>query len=134
LLPPACRPAASQLLCIAPGGRARPREVYAYDLTPLPACPPQQGPPLALRNRRLFYRLSEGEGIPDGMKVDRDGRLFIGCGDGVHVCAPDGRRLGKFKVEGGGAQLCFGGEAGRTLLILSETRALTIELTTECGL
>lgn len=29
-------------------------------------------------------------GIPDGMRVDTDGRLWIGCGDGVQCVTPDG--------------------------------------------
>ena len=52
----------------------------------------------------------------------------VGCGDGARVYAPDGTYLGRFAVDGGVSNLCFGGEDGRTLLLLSETRAYAVRM------
>ncbi len=43
-------------------------------------------------------------GIPDGLRVDDAGRLWIGAGDGVHCVHPDGTLLGKVRVARGGGQ------------------------------
>ncbi|KAM7375631.1 hypothetical protein PAMA_014642 [Pampus argenteus] len=36
-------------------------------------------------NRRVVYRLQEGEGFPDGMTVDADGRLWVACYNGGRI-------------------------------------------------
>lgn len=36
-------------------------------------------------NRRVVYRLWEGEGVPDGLTVDADGRLWVACYNGGRV-------------------------------------------------
>lgn len=51
-----------------------------------------------LANRRMFAFCDSG--IPDGIKCDVDGNVWSGCGDGVHVWAPDGTLLGKVYVGG----------------------------------
>lgn len=73
-------------------------------------------------------RLSGGEvfatidrGVPDGMRVDRDGRLWSSAADGVHVFHPDGTRLGKILVPEVVANLCFGGPKGNRLFIAATT-------------
>ncbi|XP_070711720.1 regucalcin [Pempheris klunzingeri] len=38
-----------------------------------------------LGNRRVVYRMEEGEGLPDGMVVDGDGRLWVACYNGGRV-------------------------------------------------
>lgn len=111
---------------------SRPRCTYAFDV--LVSEDASNVSRLSLRNRRLFATCADGEGVPDGMKCDETGNVYLGCGDGVHVHSPDGTRLGKLLVKGGAANLCFGGALGRTLMILNETRALSIELTTGCAL
>ena len=68
-----------------------------------------------LGNGRVFCAIDNGG--PDGIRVDRDGRVWSSAGDGVHVFAPDGRRLGKILVPESPANLCFGGEDGKTLFI-----------------
>ena len=56
------------------------------------------------------------------------GNVYAGCGDGVRVYNPAGKFLGVFAVEGGVANLVFGGEDGRTLVMLNETRAIAITM------
>lgn len=57
------------------------------------------------------------QGAPDGIRVDRDGRIWSSAGNGVQIFAPDGRRIGKINTPEGAANLCFGGADGRTLFI-----------------
>jgi gluconolactonase len=39
-----------------------------------------------------------GEGVPDGLKVDRQGNVFAAGPGGIHVFAPDGTRLGRIET------------------------------------
>ncbi|MDP3069319.1 MAG: SMP-30/gluconolactonase/LRE family protein [Opitutaceae bacterium] len=57
------------------------------------------------------------KGGPDGIRVDRDGRVWSSAGDGVQIFAADGRRIGKILTPESPANLCFGGSDGKTLFI-----------------
>lgn len=59
-----------------------------------------------LTNRRLFAFADRG--IPDGIKVDMQGNVYSGCGDGLNVWSPGGVLLGRILVDGGIANFCFG--------------------------
>ena len=37
-------------------------------------------------------------GLPDGMKIDHNGNLFATGPGGVHIFAPDGKRLGRIET------------------------------------
>ena len=68
-------------------------------------------------------------GIPDGIRCDEHGNVWSSAGDGVHVFAPDGKLLGKVPVPEGPANLCFGGEDGKTLFITAKTSLYSIKTT-----
>ncbi len=51
-----------------------------------------------------------GAGVPDGMRVDREGNLWSSAADGVHCFAPDGTLLGRILVPETVSNLCFGGQ------------------------
>jgi gluconolactonase len=68
-----------------------------------------------LLDGRVFCTIDKGG--PDGIRVDREGRVWSSAGDGVHVFAPDGKRLGKILVPEAPANLCFGGPDGKTLFL-----------------
>lgn len=72
----------------------------------------------ALSNGRVFADMRE-EGRPDGMKVDREGRLFV-CATTVQVFAADGRPLGVIDCPQMPAN-CTWGENGSTLFIAART-------------
>lgn len=55
-------------------------------------------------------------GIPDGIKTDKAGNVYAGCGDGVNVWNPQGRLLGKILVSGGAANFALG-ENGMVFLL-----------------
>ena len=56
-------------------------------------------------------------GVPDGFRVDADGRIWSTAGDGIQVFTPDGKRVGKVRFPETPANLCFGGADGRTLFV-----------------
>ena len=67
-----------------------------------------------------FYQVSPG--YTDGLKVDEDGDLWLGAGDGVHCVGPDGKLLGKILTPAPVSNLCFGGRAySRLFLCVSHT-------------
>ena len=82
----------------------------------------------ALSNGRVFCSIDKGG--PDGIRVDREGRVWSSAGDGVHLFATDGSRLGKILVPEAPANLCFGGADGRTLFITARTSLYAINVAT----
>jgi len=71
-----------------------------------------------LRNNRIFVDMSSAEaGVPDGMKVDRDGRVYCTGSGGIWVIDPQGRRLGIIRVPEVPRNLAFGGPNYQTLYI-----------------
>jgi gluconolactonase len=57
----------------------------------------------------------------DGVKVDREGHVFVSAPDGIRILAPDGRHLGTLEVRERPANLAFGDEDGRTLYLAGRT-------------
>lgn len=56
------------------------------------------------------------KGLPDGMKVDAKGNLWATGPGGVHIFAPDGKRLGRIET-GEATSNCAWGEDGSTLYV-----------------
>ncbi|GLC91233.1 gluconolactonase [Cupriavidus sp. TA19] len=54
-------------------------------------------------------------GLPDGLRVDTDGRVLITAEDGVHVHAPDGTALGRITVPEKTGNCTFGSAPGSTV-------------------
>lgn len=66
----------------------------------------------------------EGEGAPDGMKIDSAGNVYC-CGPGgVHVFDPEGVSLGVIRTPEPTANFAFGGEDYRTLFICASSQVL----------
>lgn len=68
------------------------------------------------------------KGGPDGIRVDRDGRVWSSTGDGVQIFAPDGTRIGRILVPESAANLCFGGADGKTLFITARKSLYSIQV------
>lgn len=67
---------------------------------------------------RVLATMDPGQpGGPDGMKVDRDGRLYVAVALGVWVFEPDGRLLGIIALPKRPSNLAWWGYDGRTLAI-----------------
>ncbi len=77
---------------------------------------------------RIFAVITPG--VPDGMRCDRAGRLFVTAGDGVQVFSADDARLGTIAVPETPANCGFGGPDGTTLLITAKTSCYRIQLQT----
>lgn len=75
--------------------------------------------------------VAEGRpGLPDGMAVDAEGRIFATGPGGVLVFDPDGAYLGTIETEKATANVTFGGPDGRTLFLTSTDRLLRLATTT----
>ncbi len=73
----------------------------------------------SLKNSRLFAEIAPG--VPDGMRVDTEGRLYCTAGDGIHVFSTTGTLLGKILMAETPANCAFGGADRRTLYITART-------------
>jgi gluconolactonase len=82
--------------------------------------------------RRIFADMSsdETDGVPDGMKVDVEGRVYCTGPGGTWVFGPDGAHLGIIRTPEVPANLAFGGDDLRTLLFTARTSIYTLRVRT----
>jgi gluconolactonase len=82
--------------------------------------------------RRIFADMSsdETEGVPDGMKVDVEGRVYCTGPGGTWVFASGGTRLGIIRTPEVPANLAFGGPDLRTLFFTARTSIYTMRVKT----
>ncbi|MCC6626569.1 MAG: SMP-30/gluconolactonase/LRE family protein [Chloroflexi bacterium] len=81
-----------------------------------------------LANGRLFATCDAG--MFDGFRLDTHGNLFTSAGDGIHVYAPDGERLGKILIPEKVANCEFGGPSGDQLFVTASSSLYRVQLTT----
>lgn len=74
-------------------------------------------------NGRIFGEEPGGkhEGVPDGIKVDHDGNLFVTGPKGIWVWDPQGHHLGTIEMPEQPANLAWGDKDYRTLYITATT-------------
>ncbi|HXU90484.1 MAG TPA: SMP-30/gluconolactonase/LRE family protein [Methylomirabilota bacterium] len=81
--------------------------------------------------RRIFAEMASDDdtnGIPDGMKVDVEGRVYCTGPGGTWVFAPDGQRLGIIETPEVPANICFGGPDLQTLFLTARTSVYTLRV------
>jgi gluconolactonase len=72
------------------------------------------------------------KGGPDGIRCDADGRVWSSAGDGVHIYEGTGKPnagklIGKILTPEMPANLCFGGDDGKTLFITARKGLYSIK-------
>jgi gluconolactonase len=65
--------------------------------------------------------VGEGEGAPDGMKIDSEGNLYCSGPGGIHVFDPDGVCFGVIRVPEPPVNFAWGGDDLRSLFITAST-------------
>jgi len=84
---------------------------------------------------RIFYDASGWaanglRGAPDGMTVDRDGRIFATGPGGVNIFSADGLFLGRIRTGRATSNCTFGGETGSDLYITADMNLCRIKTLT----
>ena len=75
-----------------------------------------------LSNEQLFADVrGDAPGVPDGMKLDAEGKVFVTGPGGVWVFDADGRKRGEIAVPEVVGNLAFGGDDYRTLFLAAST-------------
>lgn len=80
--------------------------------------------------RRFFSGVGSGvieEGIPDGMKCDERGNVWVTGPGGIWVISAEGEHLGTIRVPENTGNLAWGGEDWHTLYIPSSTSLYAIK-------
>ena len=93
---------------------------YAFDV----------GPNDSLMNGRVFYDASkaEGMGLPDGLKIDKQGNIFATGPGGVWIFNKTGNLIGKIKVHGVPTSNCAFTPDEKTLFITADNYVLRVKL------
>ena len=85
----------------------------------------------SLSNNRVFATMYSAEdGVPDGMKVDRAGRVYCTGATGCWVFDASGAHLGTIKLPEVPANCAWGGPDNRTMFFTARTSVYTLRMTT----
>ncbi|KAH3913916.1 hypothetical protein HBH56_096020 [Parastagonospora nodorum] len=95
--------------------------IYAFDVII------RSGQPF-LANRRLFAMADVG--VPDGIKCDKAGNVYSGCGDGLNIWSAGGVLLAKILLDGGVANFCFGRDG--QVFLMNESWLWRLQLARSC--
>jgi len=69
-------------------------------------------------------------GVPDGMRIDVEDRLFCTGKDAIYVYRPDGMLIGKIFIPEMATNCCFGGHDRSTLFVTAVTSLYAVDLNT----
>jgi len=84
----------------------------------------------SLSNNRVFCDMSSAEpGVPDGMKVDTDGRVYCTGSGGIWVISPQGEQIGIIRVPEVPRNFTFGGPNLSTMYITAGDSVYSLETT-----
>jgi gluconolactonase len=97
------------------------REIRVYDV----------GANGELKNGRLFGKEEGRGGVPDGMRVDVKGNIFVTGPGGIWVWDPDGNHLGTIVMPESTANLNWGDADYHTLYITAKTSVYRLKTKTQ---
>lgn len=107
--------------CIAEGERGEictHRRIRAFDVA-------SDG---SLSNNRVFCDMSSAEtGVPDGMKVDTEGRVYCTGSGGIWVISPQGEQIGIILIPEVPRNFTFGGPNLSTMYITAGDSVYSLE-------
>ncbi len=98
-------------------GEFRNHHVMAFDVT---------GDGAGIENPRVLAVVDPV--VPDGMRVDTDGNLYVAAGDGIQVFSPQGDLLGKILTPEVATNCAFGMPDYQTLFISATTCVWKVRL------
>ena len=85
----------------------------------------------SLSNNRIFAEMhSADDGVPDGMKVDSEGRVYCTGPGGGWVFDAAGNHIGTIVLPEIPANCAWGGEDNRTMLFTARTSVYSLRMTT----
>jgi len=85
----------------------------------------------SLSNNRIFAEMfSAADGVPDGMKVDAEGRVYCTGSEGCWVFDAAGNHLGMIRLPEIPANCAWGGPEYRTMLFTARTSVYMLEMKT----
>ena len=86
----------------------------------------------SLDEGRVFFDMTSapGEEALDGVKVDREGNIFVSGPGGVWILSPQGQHLGTIRAPELAANMAWGDADGRTLYLTGRTSLYRIRLKT----
>jgi gluconolactonase len=85
----------------------------------------------SLSNNRIFAPMaSAADGVPDGMKVDAEGRVYCTGPEGVWVFEASGHHLGVIRLPEIPANCAWGGPDHRTMFFTARTSVYSMRMKT----
>lgn len=85
-----------------------------------------------LKNGKIFYDFSftEDDEALDGMKVDKEGNLYVSAPGGLWILSAEGKLLGKIVTPERPANMAWGDEDGKTLYMTAHSSLYKIRVNT----
>ena len=80
-----------------------------------------------IANGRIFAEEEGEDGVPDGMKIDVHGNVYLTGPGGIWIFDPSGEHLGVIQISEQAANLGWGGDDWSTLFITASTSLYSIQ-------
>jgi len=85
-----------------------------------------------LKNGKIFFdcNQTEDDEALDGIKVDKEGNLFVSAPGGLWIISPDAKLLGKIVTPERPANMAWGDEDGKTLYMTAHSSLYKVRVNT----